>query len=140
MSRTHYSYAKAGGYTDLYEKIKAAYGVDELSLSTFLDGAVYHNTVLLPENIADIDAALLRLWRTEGRSLVAPTKDKYTSRALQSMIDCGKEIGVAKNGEVLPKPRIRLASRILHNPVLYKLGMLLFPKGSPLRSILKRGL
>ena len=140
MSRTHYSYAKAGGYTDLYEKIKTAYGVDELSPSTFADGAVYHNTVLLPENIADIDAALLRLWRTEGASLVAPTRDKYTSRALQSMIDCGKEMGVAKNGEVLPKPRIRLTSRLLHNPVLYKLGMLLFPKGSPLRSILKRGL
>ena len=140
MSRTHYSYARAEGYTDLYEVIKEAYSVDELRPSTFSDGAVYHDTVLLAENFPDIDGALYEIWMSVGESIVHPSPDPYVNRTLDSFLSLGKPIRVEKGGRTIPAPKISLTSRILHNPLIYKLGMLLFPKGSKLRALLKRKL
>ena len=140
ISRTHYSYAKMGGYTDLYEYIKASYGQSRLRKPTARDSAVYISHGLLGVDFDKQDELLSTVWQRRGRVTVsAKNLTDYHLRTIEYMKNEGIDVGVADEGEItLPPPGIRLRERILHNPLLYRLGMLLVPKGSKLRSFLKR--
>lgn len=138
-SRTHYSYAERGGYTDLYGVIKESYGVNELRRSTFHDGSAYSNNRMLPTNLTELDLAMLLLCRGEMREVTLRGAGKYTRRMLTVLFNSGDLIK-SHTGVRLPKERYRLMTRIIMHPVIYALGMLLFPKGSRIRAFLKRKL
>ena len=148
MSRTHYSYAKAGGHTELYGLIRDSYGVDELRVSTMADGSAYSRNVPLPENFSAIDDALRRVYLAKAPTRVAISgKHPYIERTLCYLESIGHTVYRVKpsrpdfdDGDtvVLPKPRISLKKRLIFNPLVYKTGMLLFKKGSKLRALLKR--
>ncbi len=143
MSRTHYSYAKKNGYTDLYEAVKEKYNTDDLHTSTLHDGAAYSKNKLLPDNFEQIDSALLAIWR-DGKKVVKLNKpDKYTKQSLAfTESEQNVKITYAKNAEerIVPEPIIPIKKRIIYNPTVYKLGMLLFKKGGKVRAFLKRKL
>ena len=138
-SRTHFSYAERGGYTDLYGLIKESYGVDTLSHSTFHDGSAYSNNRMLPTNLTELDLAMLALVRKGQGAVTARGAGKYTRRMLSVLFATG-ELKEERGGVRLPKERYRLMTRIIMHPVIYALGMLLFPKGSRIRAFLKRKL
>lgn len=143
MSRTHYSYAKKNGYTDLYEAVKQRYRTDKLRTSTLADGAAYSKNKLLPDNIEQIDAVLLAIWQDEKKTVDATKPDKYIKRSLAfTESEQNVKITYAKNGEerIIPKPITPIKKRIIYNPTVYKLGMLLFKKGGRMRAFLKRKL
>lgn len=142
ISRTHYSYAKSGGYTDLYDLIRSTYRQRKLRKPTYADSAVYISHGLLGTDFEKQDRALATLWNAEGRVTVsAKNLTDYHLRTIEYMRREGLDVGLSDNGEItLPPPGISLRERLLHNKALYRLGVFLVPKGSKLRSYLKKKL
>ncbi|MBQ9132591.1 MAG: glycosyltransferase family 2 protein [Clostridia bacterium] len=140
MARTHYSHAKGGGYTDLYPMISQCYGVPRLRPSRYRDGSVYASNWLLPKNYTEIDRALLALWHsTEPHTVSLRGCTKDTQLLLfRLMADGAPILPHDRNGLRLPRPVIRWRDRLVMHPLVYRMGLLLFPKGSRLRAILKK--
>lgn len=136
MSRSHYSHARARGYTDLYPYIKERYKVKALKRATLKDGAVYVKNALLPENFEEIDEALMRAV-SDGKDKVSCEGNPYAKGVLSR-----HGISVAKRGEpacvTLPPVQISTRNKIIHNYVVYTVASVLFPKGSRIRAFLKR--
>ncbi|MBQ7335631.1 MAG: glycosyltransferase family 2 protein [Clostridia bacterium] len=141
MARTHYSHAKANKYQALYPLIRSAYGVEHLRISTWHDSSVYYKVRLLPSNFSGIDAALRPLFdlQNETVTLRYDRKDRYVARMLTALQNSGVNVRYDADAErQIPTGEIRTADRILHNDLVYATGVLLFPKGSKLRALLKR--
>ena len=140
MSRTHYTYAKNLGYTDLYPVIKASYKVDTLRVTSFGDGAAYSGAKVLADNFEEIDSELFAIASLNTSCTVdTVTLNAYSRGVLEFAVSQGKNI-VFANGEgiKLSKPRISLVKRLIHSDFLYKIGTVLFPKGSKIRAALKK--
>ncbi len=144
MSRTHYSTARSGKFSELYPKIKEAYGVEKLSLSKYADGKAYIKSELLGKNFSDIDSALTEAFLKEGtvkvkykKSCIFIRKNLSTAKRLSK-----KDIVYEKASPdiVIPKPKNKLIDSIIHNVIIYKIGILLFKKGSKMRNFLKKHL
>lgn len=143
MSRTHYSYAKKNGYTDLYEVIKEKYGTDELRKSTFNDGSAYSKNKLIPDNIEAIDSALLKIWRDSKKAVRTGKIGKYAKLSLDfTESEQNVHISFVKDGEAhsIPREIIPLKKKIIYTPLVYKIGMILFKKGGKMRAFLKKKL
>ena len=139
MSRTHYSYAKRSGYKSLYPLIKETYGVEKLCASKASDGSAYGKTRLIGSNIEEIDRALMLAFKTGAA--VDTDLEPYAERVLAGMREIGGRVDLSdKERVIIPKEEISLKRKIFHIPFVYKLGMLLFPKGSRIRAFLKRRL
>ena len=144
MARTHYSISRSCGYSSLYPYIKEKYGVEKLSLSTLHDAKLYSKSELLGENFDDIDSALVSLFENDGNVTASYDRSStYIPRIISSLSELyEKKIDYAKKNAdvVIPKPKSRLTDSIIHNSFVYRVGMLLFPKGSKIRSFLKKHL
>ena len=140
MSRTHYTYAKSLGYSDLFELIKSSYVVGELKKSTRRDGSVYSRALVLPDNFADIDRELIAVIRLSGQRSVEPVGlSDYSKATLDFAIAKGKSIVYKEGAGIqISRPRTSIIKRILHNYYVYNLGIVLFPKGSKIRAFLKK--
>jgi hypothetical protein len=141
MSRTHYSMAKYGGFTSLYPFIKEVYGVEKLAMPKLADSESYLKSELLGDNFAEIDLALEKIFLSEGDLSVSYKKSSvFISRILETAEEIsGKKITRKKRGAdvTVPSPRVKIRDRVIHNFFVYKLGMLLFKKGSRIRKFLK---
>ena len=144
MARTHYSSARSGKFYSLYPLIKETYQVKKLELSRYSDGKVYTKSELLGENFPEIDSALTELFYKNtdvkakyDRASVFLTKILSSAASLtDKKIEYEK-----KNFEIeIPKPKNKIINRIIHNSLVYRLGILLFKKGSRARNFLKRHL
>ena len=139
MSRTHYSYAKAGKHKDLYPYIKDMYYVDKLRGSTKKDGALYAKNQLLGDNFLDIDKALKKIYYTEDDvTVIYDRDDMYVSRTID-YIEKRKVVkeGATRKTLMVPKAIISRKNKFLHHPLIYSLGMVFFKKGSKIRAFLK---
>ncbi len=140
MSRTHFSHARAQKYSELYSLIREEYCVEDLKLSTWKDSSVYYHATLLPVNFPEIDAALRPLFDRKGEVAVAyDRRERYVGRVMACLRAHGTEVKYDKHAELrIPRGNRRLVDRILHNDLVYAVGVLLFKKGSRLRAWLKR--
>ena len=137
-ARSHYSYARAGGYAELYPVIREAYGVERLRISTLADSRVYINNCPLPTNIREVDEALLKLY-SEGSGSICPCgTGTYTRAAVRGLRSIGCTVEYVRGAAVIPEESYRLRDKIIMNPIVYTASLLLFPKGSRLRAFLKR--
>ena len=144
ISRTHYSTARGSGFTDLYPFMKKKYGIQKLRNSRFADGKVYTKSELLGENFAEIDRSLTSIFEQENDVTVNYDKSSvFVTRIIATyskLLD--KKIEYKKRGADIsvPKARNKLINIIIHNIIIYKIGLLLFKKGSKMRNFLKRHL
>ena len=144
MARTHYSSARSAGFSDLYPIIKEKYGIDKLRISKFSDGKVYSRAELLGVNFKDIDNALSEIYLSKSDVTVNyDTSSKCVSRIIDFLSDVtDKKITYRKKGAkiTVPKAKNKLIDRIIHNIFVYRIGLVLFRKGSKTRNFLKRHL
>ena len=141
MSRTHYSYAKATGDEKLCDYIKNVYKTDKLTRSTLKDSRDYIASGLLGENFEGIDAILRYIYKKGKDVSVKYDKgDKYVAKSLEDIEGyLGiKVINTADAQIVIPKRKNSVKSRVLHSKPAVSLAMIIFPKGSHLRGVLKR--
>ena len=140
MSRSHYSHASANKFEGLYPEILKTYDVTELKKSTWKDSSVYYKAKLLPVNVEEIDRALRPLFDANAPTRILYDKrDRYVRETLERLRASGQEIRYCNCAKhIIPKGKIRMQDRIIHNDLIYTLGVLLFKKGSKLRALLKR--
>ncbi len=139
MSRTHYSYARAGKHPSLYGFISSSYNTEELRVPLKSDGEAYMRTKLLPENLPDIDAAFLKLISENSKEVSITGSNSYAMKLYEhlKLYDYYLVInGHSKN--IIPKEHISLKSKLLHNKAVFKLANRIFKKGSRIRKFLKR--
>ena len=139
MSRTHFSYAKAARSEELCSFVKNKYGMNKIAPPTAEDGFVYSVSELLGDNFSEIDESLTKIYDA-SRPLTARFEkhSKCISRILKSM---KHPVVYSRCGEfTVPRRDIKLRDRIIHNPIVYRIGMILFKKGSKLRNFLKKRL
>ncbi len=139
MSRTHYSYAKANGYEELYSYIQNKYNVDKLQVSTKKDGELYAKNQLLGENFLDIDRALRKIYFEKSNVTVIYDKsDIYVERTMKYIERVKHDVTESSRKTMMvPKRIISFKSRILHNHFVYSMGLIFFKKGSKIRAFLK---
>lgn len=144
MSRTHYSNARSGKFYELYPIIREAYGVKKLRLSRLSDGKVYIKSELLGKNFEEIDNALTAVFLSEKDLTVSYDKSSvFTKRILSTASELSeKEITYKKvDADIkIPKAKNKFIYLLIHNVIVYKIGMLLFKKGSKARNFLKKHL
>ncbi len=140
ISRSHYSHASANKFEGLYPLIRELYGVEVLKKATFHDSSVYYRVSLLPNNIQEIDQALRPLFDvTEPTTVSYQRGVPYVAKTIASVKNLGRPVTDGRPGDVIiPKALIRARDKILHNDIVYAIGVVLFKKGSKLRALLKR--
>jgi hypothetical protein len=139
MSRTHFSYAKAARSKELCSFVKSKYGIRKIAPPTLEDGAAYSASELLGDNFPAIDDVLTEIYNTSRPVTVRFEKhSKCITRMLESM---HYSATYSRRGEfTIPSRDIRLRDKIIHHPIVYRIGMILFKKGSKLRNFLKKHL
>ena len=141
MSRTHYSYALSRGYTELYPIIKEKYRVEKLRRSTRRDASGYGKNHLLGDNFEAVDEALLGAYLSDSTATLSVVgNDPYVKENISYLRSRGVGLEIGKGGTRVPKMHIKFKNRIIMSAPVYKLGMLLFPKGSRIRALLKKKL
>ena len=144
ISRTHYSLARASGFSELYPLIKETYGVEKLRVSKLSDGKAYSKAELLGENFTEIDNALTTVFLADKDVTVKYRKSSlFVSRIISTLskLSNKKIIYKNKNADItIPKPKNKIINNLIHNVIVYKIGLILFKKGSKIRTFLKRRL
>ena len=139
MSRTHYSYAKAGKCTLLYPLIKEKYGVDKLQVSLAKDEPC-HSSGHLGRNFKEIESVLYAISKIPSDVCVDYDKnDKYVSNMVRLLSDeKGKKIIHMKGAKIkVPKRKVSLKEKIFKGTLAHKVAKRLFKKGSKARMALK---
>ena len=140
MARKHYSYAKNQKHEELFDYIKEKYKQHSLEEAKVKDSTVYIGNILLGENFDDIDRELYRILKTEGEvNVIYDHKDKYVAGTIDYLKENNGVVisGTSNKLVVVPKRKISVKTRLLHNKLSYLLGVSLFKKGSKMRAILK---
>ncbi len=143
MARTHYGYAVAGRYKDLYPYISVMYEIDRLRLPTANDQRVYLNCELLGENFAEIDGALTDLYFRDGDIRISYERGcRYVGRIISSYDELlGRRTVYSEQGDItVPRRKLKASHLVLYNKFVYTLGARLIKKGSRLRAFLKERL
>ena len=91
-------------------------------------------------NFEESDSALRPLFEADAPKRVLYDKgDRYVRGTLERLRESGREIRYCNCAKhIIPKGKIRIQDRIIHNDLVYTIGVLLFKKGSKLRALLKR--
>lgn len=141
---SHRSIAEKRKNVDLINLIKASYPVERLSYTRKINSPIYNKHVLLPNNLNEIDKILNKIYYNNNQVVVFCKKTGYTYKQLCGMIDVLKRDNIilthnkrTKAEFVMPKEKIKLVHKIIHNYFIYRLGVWLFPKGSKIRQRLK---
>lgn len=142
MSRSHYSFAKSGGYTELYPYLKEKYGIKKLRRATIKDGSKYESKCLLGNNFTAVDKILISIYQSSYAVRCRYSKkDRYTAQAVEHLTKLGKITSDKEADEVvIPKFTVNIRKRLIHNVVLQRLASVFFKKGSKIREFLKRHL
>lgn len=141
MARAHFSQAKAAKFESLFALIKDCYHMERLTLSKLKDSEVYAENVLLGKNFDLVESCLFKVWNSNHPiSVYHSSKDRYTHHMVISLATDGK-VNLAKKGVadiIIPKEEIPFRKKILYQRHVYKLGLVVFKKGSKIRSLLKK--
>ncbi len=140
MARKHYSYAKMQEHSDMVDYIKEKYSQEKLELAYVKDSTLYIGNILLGDNFDDIDRELYRAYKTEGAiNVIYNKKDNYVSKAIEYLKE-NEGLVVSSTSTrliVVPKRKIKAKHKLVHNKLVYLIGLHLFKKGSKSRAFLK---
>lgn len=139
MAKTHLAVALNFGFSSLLPLIEEKYGF-KISKLKKIKIKEHKGNILLPTNFKKIDSALFNVFKSDiPPSVKYDKKDAYAESCMRRMIANGKAIYKNKKADLeIPKARIPLKMRIIHNPRVYRIGTHLFKKGSKSRRFLKR--
>lgn len=142
LCSTNYISAKKSGYRDLYPFIKEKYGVKKLLKMPIGYDNAYEKQRVLPQNIIEVDNELKKLYYSNKFAKIYAKRNSYARRTLLRMkrifgkkyevVNCKKHADI-----IMPKEFISFKQKLLHNFVAYKIGTVLFPKGSKIRKLIK---
>ena len=138
---THYAVAKKFKSKELNEFVISRYGNCKMQKVAFASDSAYMNQKVLPTNIKDIDKLLKEVYCSKKILKVFARKSSYAHKELIKMkkvLGLNFEFSDKKEADIVfPKETVSIKQKILHNTLVFKVGVLLFPKGSKIRAVLK---
>lgn len=142
LCSTNYQVAKRNKYKSLYPFILEKYKDCKLKRMPKDAGKAYVKQRILPVNLDQIDTALKKVYYSNKYLKIYAKKGSYGFESLcQMKVLFDRKFDIIKSKRratfVMPKEKITFKQRLLHNPIVYKVGMFLFPKGSKIRKFLK---
>lgn len=142
MASSHLTTARHSHFHDMKALIMDTYSVEKISRLPASAQKPYEKHLLLPSNLDEIENMIKKLFGEKNMTKLAVKKASYVERRLLNMSKLfplpititydKKDADIVSPREIYP-----LKLRLLHNPLVYKVGMFLFPKGSKIRKILK---
>lgn len=137
---SHYIVSKSFNDKDLTNKIVREYGIEQFK--PYKNESSYVKHKVLPNNIIEIDEILKSIYAKDNVKIYAK-KGGYVYDKIKSINELyDKHYILLPNKKyadvIIPKENVLFKQRLLHNIFIYKVGMLLFPKGSKIRQFLKR--
>lgn len=142
MASSNLTTARHSHFHDIKSVILVNYSVEKIAHLPISVQKPYEKHLLLPSNLDEIEDVIRKLFNEKNITKFAVKKSSYAERRLQNMsklfslpitiIYDEKRADIVSPREIYP-----LKLRIIHNPLIYKLGMFLFPKGSKIRKLLK---
>ena len=136
----HYATAKRHKYFELVPLIKECYRLSKLKMHFKKDSFYYDSQKVLPLNISELDDFLLKCLKLPNGSSIS-IKKGYVSKQLNSFNKVFQKDFVFKNtahaDAVAPKEYYSFKQQLIHNVLVFRIGMILFPKGSKIRKKLK---
>ncbi|MBP3581829.1 MAG: glycosyltransferase family 2 protein [Clostridia bacterium] len=142
LASGNYANAKNSKYKSLLPLIKEKYKLKNVSSHFSGAGKYYSKQRVLPHNIAEVDLAVKKVYYSNKYLKIYAKSGSYFCHQARTIIELfnKKAIFVKRKKYATmfaPKEKVSLKQRILHNFVVYKVGMALFPKGSKIRKFLK---
>ncbi|MBR2969933.1 MAG: glycosyltransferase family 2 protein [Clostridia bacterium] len=140
LCTSHCTMAKAFKDIELREHILKLYGIE--NYKPYNNESAYVRHKILPNNILEIDKVLRDLWSKDYVKIYTK-KNGYAYKTIKVINDLYAKHYILtkdkKNADIImPYEDIKFKQKILHNLLVYKVGMLLFPKGSKIRKFLKK--
>ena len=136
----NYATAKRHKYFELVPLIKECYRLSKLKMHFKKDSFYYDSQKVLPLNIPELDDFLLKCLKLPNGSSIS-IKKGYVSKQLNSFNKVFQKDFVFKNtahaDAVAPKEYYSFKQQLIHNVLVFRIGMILFPKGSKIRKKLK---
>lgn len=137
-----YAEAKRQKYKNLIKIIKERYNFTKLKTKFHGTSKYYENQFVLPVNYADVEEIIKKVYFSNKYLRIYAKNAKFAKNQIKTIVFLfDKRVYYVKNKAlanlVLTKEKYSLKQKILHNQFVYKLGILLFPKGSKIRKKLK---
>ncbi len=134
--------AKRQKYRELVPLIREKYGLEKVSTHFAGASKYYDNQRVLPRNIAEVDSWIKKVYYSNKHLKIYAKQSSYAFGQLYTIRELlGRKLAFVSRKKysdiVMPKEKVSFKQKILHNTLVYKLGMVLFPKGSKIRKILK---
>lgn len=139
-ARFHYSRARAEKYSDLYDYIKEQYGVFKNQKAKGKDSRAYFSKKLLGDNFEEVEKSLKSLWQSSSAKNVEYKNDAYTKASIKFLLSEGKITADSTHPYDIKIPKLKssLKHKLIYNPFLYRIGLLVFRKNSKIRGKLKK--
>jgi hypothetical protein len=142
LCSSNYQVAKRANYNELFDVIKKSYRINKIKKLPRDHAKSYYIPKLLPRNTTEIDEKLKEIFYAEENIKVYAKKGSYAFNSLVKMKAVwGLKFEFVTNKKqatiVIPKSDITLKQKIFYNSTIYRIGMMLFPKGSKMRRFLK---
>ena len=142
LASGNWANAKRSKYKQLLPLIKEKYKLEKVSAHFSGASKFYDKQRVLPLNLAEVDLAVKKVYYSNKYlKIYAKTKSYFYWQAKEVVELFSKKAMFVKRKKYAtmfaPKEKISFKQRILHNIVVYRVGMALFPKGSKIRKFLK---
>ncbi len=142
LASTNYANAKKSKYKSLLPLIKERYKLSNISSRFSGSSKFYDKQRVLPVNIAEVDLAVKKVYYSNKYLKIYANASSYFYHQARTVIELfNKKAMFVKRKKYAtmfaPREKVSLKQRILHNIVVYRIGIALFPKGSKVRKFLK---
>lgn len=137
-----YAEAKRKKFKNLVSVIKEKYNLSTLKTKFPGTSKYYDNQFVLPVNYADVEETIKKVYFSNKYLRIYAKNAKFAKNQIKTIVFLfDKRVYYVKNKAlanlVLTKEKYSLKQQILHNKIVYKIGVFLFPKGSKIRKKLK---
>lgn len=137
-----YAEAKRQNYNPLFVLIKEKYNLTKLKTKFPGTSKYYENQFVLPVNYEEVENTIKKVYFSNKYLRIYAKNAKFAKNQIKTIVFLfDKRVYYVKNKAlanlVLTKEKYSLKQQILHNRFVYKIGVLLFPKGSKIRKKLK---
>lgn len=142
MTSSDYTVAKNSKYADCKDFIKQSYKVNKIGRFKFSSQKAYASHKLLPSNIDEIENEINEIFSSTKTLQVYAKKNSYAYNRLKHIKNIFNKKYVltnnSKNSDVkIAKEIYPFKLRLIHNNLIYRISIFLFPKGSKLRKFFK---
>ncbi len=142
LCSTNYQVARRAKYKKLIPIIKEKYNIAKVKRLPHGYGKAYEHQRVLPVNIDEIDSQLKKVYYSNKYLKIYVKPNSYAFITLVNMKHVfNRKFNLVKRKKhanfIFKKEKVSLKQRILHNDIVYKIGVALFPKGSKMRKFLK---